>query len=222
MSAPTTVRRDATYDPTSRRAGITAGVLFLVATATFLIGDTLIMEYFRPPVDGATGSLIVGVALQALCAIAGAGIGIALFDVLSRSSRGLATGYLAFRCLEAVAIIAIGVSVLATTSLVANYEILIYGFTGVAGLMLSSILLRMRLAPPWLSWLGVVGYVAILLAIPVTLLDVATLDSGPGMLLYVPGGLFELLLPILLLARGFRRTEAPAPAVAREGEPVPA
>lgn len=209
MSVPTTPSRDRTYDPTTRRAAITAGVLFLTATVTFLLGDTLITGYFAPPVGGGAGTLGAGVGLQALCALAGAGIGFALFGVLSRSSRGLAKGYLAFRCLEGVAILAIGAYVLATTSLVPSYEILIYGFTGVAGLMLSSILLRMRLVPPWLAWLGVVGYVAILLAIPLTLLDIATLDAGAGMLLYVPGGLFELLLPVLLIARGFRRTRTP-------------
>lgn len=212
-------RNDETYDPTSRRAAVTAGVLFLTATVTFLIGDTLIMDSFSPADGATTWPLPVGVALQALCALAGAGIGVALFGVLSRSSRRLATGYLAFRCLEGLAILAIGAYVLATTSLVPSYEILIYGFTGVAGLLLSSILLRTRLVPGWLSWLGIIGYVAILLAIPATLLDIATLDSGAGMLLYVPGGLFELLLPVLLISRGFRRLHTPVAAVARRGDP---
>ncbi len=67
--------------------------------------------------------------------------------------------------------------------------------------------------PAWLAWLGLVGYIAILLAIPSTLLDIASLDSGPGVVLYVPGALFEFLLPVLLIARGFRLTTTHAPVV---------
>ena len=43
-------------------------------------------------------------------------------------------------------------------------------------------------------------------ALPLTLLTGAPLDSFPGLLLYVPGALFELILPILLLVRGFQNT----------------
>ncbi len=209
--------RDA-YDPESRKAAVTAGVLFLTATVTFLAGDALIANFFSPAGTPATGSLAAGVALQALCALAGAGIGFALLKVLSRYSRGLAKGYLAFRFLEAAAIIAIGAYVLATQSRVPNYEILIYGFTGTAGLMLSYLLYRAELVPTWLSWLGIVGYVAIVAAIPLTLMNIATLDSGAGALLYVPGGLFEVLLPILLIARGFRRTQTPSATLVPEGQ----
>ncbi|MCZ2857473.1 DUF4386 domain-containing protein [Blastococcus sp. VKM Ac-2987] len=212
MTAVSITASDLRYDPTSRKAAIVAGLLFLTATVTFMLGDSLITGFFAGHTG--TSSLTIGVALQAVCALAGVGIGLALLGVLSRHSKALARGYLAFRSLEGVAILAIGVYILATTSLVAHYEILIYGFTGTAGLMLSYILHRARLVPRWLSWLGIVGYVAILLAIPGTLLDVATLDSGPGMLLYVPGGLFELILPVLLIARGFRRipTQESTPA----------
>ncbi len=212
MTGASTPMSDGAYDPTSRKAAIAAGLLFLTATVTFLLGDSLVRSSFATPTTG-TSSLTGGVALQAVCALANAGIGLALLEVLSRHDKGLARGYLLVRCLEAVTILAIGVYILATTSLVANYEIIIYGFTGTAGLMLSYVLLKGRLVPTWLSWLGLVGYVAILLAIPSTLLDIATLDSGPGMLLYVPGALFELLLPILLIARGFRRTTEQSPTV---------
>ena len=211
MSVLNKLRATDAYDTSTRRAAITAGVLFLTATVTFLVGDTLIADFFSAPADAATGTLAVGVALQAVCGLACAGIGLVLLKVLSRHSTALAIGYLAFRCIEAVAIIAIGIRLLSTQTLVQNYEILIYGFTGVAGLMLAYLLYKADLVPQWLSWLGIVGYVAILLAIPATLMDIATLDSGMGMALYVPGGLFELFLPILLIARGFRRPNAAVP-----------
>ncbi len=59
-----------------------------------------------------------------------------------------------------------------------------------------------------------IGYVAILAALPVEVLNVASLDTFPGVLLYVPGGLFELVLPILLISRGFRRAPVSSVRVA--------
>jgi hypothetical protein len=49
-------------------------------------------------------------------------------------------------------------------------------------------------------------------------MDIATLDAGVGMLLYLPGALFELLLPILLIARGFRRPQTAARRSMAEAE----
>ena len=212
MTTLSTAAPEGAYDTTSRKAAITAGVLFLTATATFLLGDLLISGFFSSPTTGRS-SLVLGVALQVVCALANVGIALALLGVLSRHSKQLARGYLALRSAEAVAILAIGVYILASTRSVALYEIMIYGFTGTAGLILAYVLHRARLVPTWLSVLGLVGYVAILLAIPSTLLDIASLDSGPGVILYVPGALFEFLLPVLLIARGFRRTTNHAPAV---------
>ena len=224
MATTRTTDHNTTYDPTTRKAGVTAGLLFLTATVTFLIGDSLIATYFSGPASAGMETLAAGVALQAVCALAGAGVAVALLPVLSRHDPLLGKAYLALRCLEAAAILAIGAYLLTTTAMVDHYEILIYGFTGVAGLILAYVLHTARLVPPWLSRLGIAGYVAILLAIPATLLDIATLDSGPGMLLYVPGGLFELILPILLITRGFYRPRPrPVPLPARAGVlPAPA
>lgn len=203
-----------TYDPSSRKAAVTAGLLFLTATVTFLIGDMLITEHFTAPTATVgTTTLTIGVALQAMCGLAVVGIAVALLKVLARHDERLAKGHLAVRCLEFIAILAVGAYILSTGNMVAHHEILIYGFTGTAGLMLTYVLHTARLVPRWLSWMGIVGYVAILAAIPSTLLDVATLDSGPGMLLYVPGGVFEFILPILLIARGFRRVPEDARAL---------
>lgn len=107
---------------------------------------------------------------------------------------------------------------LATHDLV-NYEPVIYVFTGIAGLMFTTVLLRTGLAPTWLARLGFVGYIAILAVLPIEVTGLASLDSMPGALLYVPGGLFELFLPILLIARGFRRVQQPA-AVADARQPA--
>lgn len=157
--------------------------------------------------------------MQAVCAVAVVGIGAGLRRVLAAYHRGLAFGQFAVRILEGVVIVAIGAYMLATANAVA-YEPIIYLFTGTAGLMFTTVLARTRLIPAWLAWLGVSGYIAILAVLPVELFGIASLGTFPGMLLYVPGGLFELLLPILLIARGFRR-RAPATPI-HVDEPQPA
>jgi hypothetical protein len=90
---------------------------------------------------------------------------------------------------------------------VQNYELMIYIFTGISGLMLAYLLFLSKLGPVWLSTLGLVGYASLLLSIPSALFGITTLGEGAGMLFYVPGGLFEFVLPILLLTRGFRRSD---------------
>lgn len=214
MTAPTT------HDPETRRTAIFVGLMFLTATATFLAGDQLVLAALDPPgAAGSTVQLSAGVTLHAVCALAGAAIGAALVNVLVGFDRRLAYGYFAFRSLEGVVIVAAGIYMLATHTLV-NYEPVIYVFTGIAGLLFTTVLLRTGLAPTWLSRLGFVGYIAILAVLPIELTGIASLDTMPGALLYVPGGLFELFLPILLIARGFRRVDQPPVAVAAVREPA--
>lgn len=128
---------------------------------------------------------------------------------LRRYHRGLAYGHFIVRIVECLVILGIGAYVLAEHNLV-NYQPIIYLLTGTVGLPLTTVLLRAGLVAPWLARLGVIGYLAILTALPIELLNVASLDSLPGVLLYVPGGLFELFLPVVLIARCFRRTGARA------------
>lgn len=188
----------------TRRAAVVIALLFLTATATFLTGDALVVRALEGPVADTDG-LLLGVALQTVNALAVAGLGVAFLRVLPGRVRRLALGHLALRIVEALVVVGIGGWMIATETLV-DYEPVIYVFTGSAGLLLVAALARTQLVARWLVVLGAVGYVAILSALPVQLLTTASLDSFPGLLLYVPGAAFELVLPLLLLARGFRVT----------------
>lgn len=186
----------------TRRTAVVIALLFLGATATFLTGDALVLRAF----DGAvldTGALRLGVALQAINALAVTGLGVAFLRVLPDEARRLARGHLTLRVVEALVIVGIGGFMVATETLV-DYEPIIYLFTGTAGLLLTAALARTQLLERWLVLMGSVGYAAILAALPVQLLTSASLDTFPGLLLYVPGASFELALPAVLLARGFR------------------
>lgn len=208
IAAPPTPSPSHANGPT-RRAAVVIALLFLGATATFLAGDVLVVGALEGPVID-TDALRLGIALQAVNAFAVAGLGVAFLRVLPDSARRLAGGHLALRIVEAVVIIGIGGSMLATETLV-DYEPVIYVFTGTAGLLLTAALARTTLVERWLVRLGAVGYVAILAALPLQLLTPIALDTFPGLLLYVPGGMFELVLPVLLLARGLRRQDPDQP-----------
>ena len=87
----------------------------------------------------------------------------------------------------------------------------LYALSGATGLFLASALLTSRLVPRDLSLLGIVGYAALLLGVVRDLLGIADLApaSGAGIVFLVPGGLFGLAFPLLLIVRSLSvRTSA--------------
>lgn len=80
----------------------------------------------------------------------------------------------------------------------------VYALSGAAGLLLAWAMLTSRLMPPSPSVLGIVGYAALLLGVVCDLLGIAGLApaSGAGIAFLIPGGLFELAFPLLLIVRG--------------------
>ena len=57
--------------------------------------------------------------------------------------------------------------------------------------------------PPPLATLGLIGYPALLAGCVLDLFNLADITQGVGLVALVPGGVFELVLPIWLLAKGF-------------------
>jgi len=84
-----------------------------------------------------------------------------------------------------------------------GYVLAVYAFAGTAGLVLSSALLTSRSVPKNLALLGVIGYPVFLVGSVSSKKNLIDVTHGVGMLALVPGGLFELVLPIWLFAKGF-------------------
>ena len=62
-----------------------------------------------------------------------------------------------------------------------------------------------RMVPRPISVLGLIGYTLLLLAVPLDLLGAIDVNSGAGLVMLAPGGLYEfLILPFWLIAKGFR------------------
>lgn len=230
--ATPTVGKTTPTPASSRRTAILVGVLFLTATATFLVADGLIAgvlglpDYLTSAPAHAT-ALSAGALLAFVCGLAVVGIALLLYPLLQRGSQTLALGYVGFRVAELAAIL----FYLATPLLIsqvgagladgtidaaagghlagvfrAQYDVailMIWLFTSVAGAFLAVALHRSRLIPRLLAVLGLVGYPVLLVGTVLHVFDLVDVTRGAGLLATAPGGLFELLLPIWLIARGF-------------------
>ena len=69
---------------------------------------------------------------------------------------------------------------------------------GLGSLAFCYLLYQTNLIPRWLAALGFVGYAALMIG---ALLEI--FGHSALLALSIPGGLFEIILPLLLFARGF-------------------
>jgi hypothetical protein len=213
---------------TNRRTAVLVGALFLVATATFLVSSALITPILGSPdylaAVGRNSTLVIAAALMALIdGLAVVGIAAALYPILSARHPALAVAYAGMRIAELAVIGAYVLSPLLLVSLSRSEPgvdsaamaallvalrywtlMIVYLFNGVAGLMLCFMLLRTRIVPRPLSVLGLIGYAALFVAAVLDAVGLINTAAGPGAAALVPGGLFELILPIWLFVRGFR------------------
>jgi hypothetical protein len=184
-----------------RKTAVFVGVLFLLATATFAAGSALITSYFAEA--GRASTLLAGVLLEGISAVAVAGIGVAMWPVLRRYNVGLARGYRALRIGEGLMIISAGVYMVTTKNEFVRYDAFIYLFTASGGLIFSYLLYVSGLIPRFLAQLGLVGYTVLAIGIPVTLISTVQLDEGWGLIFVAAGAVFEFVVPLLLIFKGF-------------------
>ena len=200
-TAPASIPR--TRDLLSRRTTATVvGVLFVVQMVTAMVGTSLIEAF----VDGGTdrGSMTVGVLLMMGSGFAVVVIGLLMYPVLKEVDPRLALWYPVLRISECLVSAACGAYLLAGSQVVPNHMLWIYVPTGLGGIVLTYLLLVSGLVPRAIALLGLVGYVLLTIGVPLDLLGVLDMSQGAGLLLVVPGGLFELVfLPIWLITRGF-------------------
>jgi hypothetical protein len=185
-----------------RKTAVLVGVLFLSATATFAIGSALLTSYFSGE-SGQTSTLATGVLFEAISAIAVAAIGVVMWPIFRRYSAGLGGGYAALRIGEGLMIISAGIYMLTTKNDFAHYDAFIYVFTASAGLIFSYLLYVSGLIPRFLAVLGLIGYISLAIGIPVSLLGDVQLDAGWGLIFVLPGAVFEFVVPLLLIVKGF-------------------
>lgn len=218
------------------------GVLFLAAMFTYGPGSgltTSVLDASDTLANVAANQtrFTLGAVLMLLNSVVVASIGVLLYPILRRHSERIAAGYYASRLIEAVLLT---VGVISLLSLIGTSEG--YTSTGVAGAHLESLgdlaihvnglayqvgmatlgvgslffcylLYRTRLVPRVLSVWGFAGYAVFLAGAVLELFGV-----GVGLLLSVPGGLFEVVFGGWLIFKGLAPAVAgPASRPARTG-----
>ena len=186
----------------TKRIAVIVGLLFLVSTLTFMIGSNQIRS-FLIDVSQNKSPLFLGVILEIICGVAVVGIGVLMFPILKLFKKRLALGYVIFRIIECTIIIVGGIYLLSLLEFMWKYEMIIFVFTALGGLIFSYLLYLSKLVPRYLSGLGIIGYLMLFLGVVLDMFSIFNINDGAGMLIYLPGGLFELFLPIWLFIKGF-------------------
>lgn len=206
-----------------------AGALFLISTAAYLIGSGMLNPLLREPGvlaawQNARALTLTGMFLELVNAIAVSSIAFLLYPALKKHNEAFAIGYFGSRLLESAMLIvsliapmllfplskeyvdaeASGRSSLAMiANAAADAHFLLFQLAmvvlGLGSLLFCSILYRSKLVPRWLSVIGFIGYAGLLAS---SCLGIAGHDLGA--VLYMPGAIFEIVLPLWLIIKGFK------------------
>ena len=189
--------------PISTRTTATiVGVLFVVQMVTAMVGTSLTQAFVDGNADHVP--LTVGVLLMMCAGLAVVGIGLLMYPILREVNPRLAKWYPILRITECLVSAVCGVYLLAQSHIVPNHLLWVYVPTGVGGIIFTYLLVVSRLVPRPIALLGFVGYVSLTIGVPLDLLGLLDMSTGAGLLLVVPGGLFELVfLPVWLITKGF-------------------
>jgi hypothetical protein len=209
--------------------------LFLISTSSYMTGSSLIAELLSSPdyleqVYPNKDSVMLAVLLEFINSAAVVGIAIVIYPIIKQYNERIALGYVAFRLIEAIMLLMGTVALLSVMTLskelietsVTNVDHLHAMATvlkaeryvsfqlgmiplAICGFFLCITFYQYRLVPRLLSGLGLLGYFALLLKV---LFDFFDLSLG-GQLLFIPGAIFELLLPLWLIVKGFNLNERP-------------
>jgi hypothetical protein len=192
-----------------RTTAVAVGVLFILQMVTAMFGTNLIQTFVDGDPDRVPMTL--GVVLMMCSGLAVVAIGLLMYPVLRDVSPGLAGWYPALRITECLVSATCGIYLLVQSHVVPNHLLWVYLPTGIGGIILAYLLLVGRLVPRPIAMLGLIGYISLTIGVPLDLLGVLDMSAGAGLVLLVPGGLFELVfLPAWLIAKGFRTTHASA------------
>ncbi len=123
----------------TKRIAVIVGLLFLVSTLTFMIGSNQIRS-FLIDVSQNKFPLFLGVILEIICGVAVVGIGVLMFPILKLFKKRLALGYVIFRIIECTIIIVGGIYLLSLLEFMWKYEMIIFVFTALGGLLFSYLL----------------------------------------------------------------------------------
>ena len=205
------------------------GALFLAAFVFYGVGFSLVTSVIGTPdflstMSALQTTLVLGVFLMLLNSVVVVGLGALFFPIIENHGKRTALAYLASRIVEAV-LLAIGVLCLLMLVPLGQYAVDAGGASaawatalgalltqantmafqiammslGLASLFLCVLLFRTRLLPRFLALWGFIGY-ALFLGGAIA----EIFGMNIGVMLSIPGGLFELAVGFWLLIKGFQ------------------
>lgn len=208
-----------------RRTSFLAGLFYLL---TFVSIPTLslyaavhVKEYVVG--QGPDTPALVGGVLELVVAMANVATGVILYRVLKKQDDMLAMGYLSARIAEGTLMFA-GVAVLLTVvglrqagvgpevipvgqALAALYDRIFFVSQGfipaVNDILLGVLFYQSRLLPRWFALLGVIGGLVLIVGDAATMAGTLTLRGADAALFAIPVALFEFILGIWLVVKGF-------------------
>jgi Domain of unknown function (DUF4386) len=230
MAVAPAVNASSSAEPGSRMTySRLIGALFLLGFVLYggglgLATSVVGARDFLSTISAHQTTLVIGALLMLLNSVVVLTIGVLIFPILENHSKRTAVGYLACRIGEAV-FLALGVLALLMTIPLAEqsvqagavnadwakalgsvavqsnsmaYQIAVISL-GVGSTFLCWLLFRTRLVPRFLAVLGLVGY-AIYLAGAIAEIS----GTHIGVILSIPGGLFEVGFALWLIVKGFQ------------------
>ncbi|MEJ2211646.1 MAG: DUF4386 domain-containing protein [Anaerolineae bacterium] len=221
---------------TKKKVARSVGALFLIAMVTSLAGGMWLESMLAAPdyLDTlATNEtqVLIGVLLELINCIAVVGIAVFFFPILRDHGETLALGYLGFRLVEVVILIAAVISPLVLVALSREYAVagaaeaahfqtlgtvliaaraqmaglLVPIFFGLGAFLLYYSLYQTKIVPRFIS---VWGLLAVVLMVARNLLAAFGVTISADMVLVLPIILNEILLGIWLMAKGFNAPSA--------------
>jgi hypothetical protein len=218
---------------TYRKIAVVAGVAFLIATITQIVGVALASpilgaQDYLTEISANEGRVLFGALFQFIGGLACTGIALALYPVLRMHNHGLAMGSVGFRTIEGVfhALIAVCWLLLVTLSQEAvtggapgpsAYEVpgavllagpdwlapLALQAFGLGALMYYWVFYKSQLLPRWLSAWGLVAIVMVMVSGLLVMLGLIDGFSTPQLVLALPIAVQEMVLAVWLIAKGF-------------------
>ncbi|GGF98955.1 hypothetical protein GCM10010912_49650 [Paenibacillus albidus] len=204
-----------------------AGALFLVSTGAYMIGSgflnpVLLRSEFLEFLYLDRSKVVAGLLLELINAIAVVGIAMLLYPDLKKYNEAFALGYFGSRIIESAILIislifpislitlsenftsaeASGRSYLQTVAnLAVEAHFMLFELAmivlSLGSLILCYVLYQSKLVPRVLSVIGFIGYAGLL-----TSSCLAITGRDTGTVLYIPGAIFEIVLPLWLMVKG--------------------
>ena len=195
----------------NRSNAIIVGILFIVATFTNVIGNSVSKSIFDNPnfisiVSANENQILLGVLLVVVSAFASAGIAIWLYPSIKKGHEGLALGqeYINAGNPDASWFQTLGNVFLSNKVMVGELGVVAFTF---GGLMYYIVFYQTKLVP---RWLAVWGIIAIILTLTTALLTIFGLMDSLSIIFIVlnlPLAVQEMVLAILLIFKGFNTSK---------------